>query len=313
MAERDLDLRRAAIRHLRTLSQLFDDVIPVEALRDGFQFERQRISYGSFFNGIYRPRAMRGPAALAIVTAPPKGGRDAPYDDAFNEATGRFLYHYRTAQQPSARAVAAAESDNATLRAAFQLAVPLIYFHGIAPGQYTPVAPVFVTADDPDTRTVELEAALTSQDLSQLGPQSEPDVRRYATREARYRLHQHRFRGLVLGAYESRCAVCSLRESALLQAAHITEDSDVQGDAVVVNGISLCAIHHLAYDRNLLGIDPTGVVHISSRLLRETDGPMLANGLQHFHGAQMLRPKRRAEHPDPARLERRFDAFRAAS
>ena len=85
------------------------------------------------------------------------------------------------------------------------------------------------------------------------------------------------------------------------------------GSATVVNGIALCAIHHLAYDRNLMGIDPTGVVHIASRLLDEIDGPMLSNGLQSFHGGRLLLPQRKADRPDPVRLELRYDRFRAAS
>jgi len=40
------------------------------------------------------------------------------------------------------------------------------------------------------------------------------------------------------------------------------------------------AIHHLAFDRNLLGIDPEGVVHIAGHVLREIDGPMLRTGLE---------------------------------
>ena len=79
----------------------------------------------------------------------------------------------------------------------------------------------------------------------------------------------------------------------------------------MVNGLALCAIHHLAYDRNLLGIDPTGVVHISERVRDETDGPMLREGIQSFHGAPILKPRRPADHPDPARLEKRFSAFTA--
>jgi putative restriction endonuclease len=125
-----------------------------------------------------------------------------------------------------------------------------------------------------------------------------------------FRLHQHRFRGAVLRAYRTRCAVCSLREAALLQAAHIIDDRDPSGHATVVNGVALCAIHHLAYDRNLMGIDPGGVVHISKRLLEEVDGPMLANGIQHFHGAAILQPRRSDERPDPERLAIRFERFR---
>jgi len=84
--------------------------------------------------------------------------------------------------------------------------------------------------------------------------------------------------------------VCALREADLLQAAHILEDRDPRGVAAVVNGIALCAMHHLAYDRNLMGIDPRGGVHISERLLREQDGPMLRSGLQGFHGTAILQP-----------------------
>jgi putative restriction endonuclease len=117
----------------------------------------------------------------------------------------------------------------------------------------------------------------------------------------------------VLHAYRGRCAVCALREAALLQAAHILEDRDPRGAATVVNGIALCAIHHIAYDRNLLGIDPRGLVHISERLRRESDGPMLRTGLQGFHGAAILQPQRLADRPDPERLEVRFERFRAAA
>ena len=66
------------------------------------------------------------------------------------------------------------------------------------------------------------------------------------------RLHQQRFKIDVMRAYRERCAICSLRERVLLQAAHIVPDPEPQGIAAVVNGLALCAIHHLAYDRNLL-------------------------------------------------------------
>jgi hypothetical protein len=72
-------------------------------------------------------------------------------------------------------------------------------------------------------------------------------------------------------------------ERSLVQAAHIVPDVEPEGIAAVVNGLALCAIHHLAFDRNVLGIDPDGVVHIARRVLDETDGPMLRTGLQGFH------------------------------
>ncbi|MDQ3674987.1 MAG: hypothetical protein M3365_11500 [Gemmatimonadota bacterium] len=68
------------------------------------------------------------------------------------------------------------------------------------------------------------------------------------------------------------------------------------------------------YDRNLLGIDPDGLVHIAGRLLREIDGPMLRTGLQGFHGAQIALPHRAEERPDTVCLQTRFERFvRAAA
>jgi putative restriction endonuclease len=98
-----------------------------------------------------------------------------------------------------------------------------------------------------------------------------------------------------------------------VQAAHIVPDADPQGIATVVNDLALCAIHHLAVDRNVLGIDPDGVVHIARRLLDETDGPMLRTSLQGFHGEAIARPQRREDRPDPARLEARFERFLRAA
>jgi putative restriction endonuclease len=301
----DYELRAAAHSRARELGQRFNDLVPVDALREGFLYDGHRISFGSFFKGIHRPKEMRGPAALTLTTAARVPGKRAAYEDELDIENRAIVYHYRAGSidQP----------DNRALRAAYQTQVPLIYFHGVAPGQYMVVQPVFVTADDPGGRVVLLEVGLPYQDLQGQGLVSPPDLREYALREVRLRLHQQRFRRDVLRAYRQRCTVCALRESALVQAAHIVEDPDPEGIAAVVNGLALCAIHHLAYDRNLLGIDPQGVVHIARRLLDQQDGPMLREGLQGFHGSTIQLPARVPDRPDPVRLETRFERFTAAS
>ena len=172
---------------------------------------------------------------------------------------------------------------------------------------------MFVTNDDPAARAVVLEPGLPIQDMQPGGLISGSDVRAYATRDARVRLHQQRFKLDVMRAYRHRCAICLLRERALVQAAHIVPDIDPEGIAAVVNGLALCAIHHLAFDRNLLGIDPGGVVHIADRLLREVDAPMLRTGLQGFHGEAIAVPRRPTDRPDPQRLQSRFERFLAAA
>jgi len=301
-ADPDHALRLAANEHARALGQTYDGLVPLAALRAGFPFDGRRISFGSFQRGIHRPKEMRGPAALTLTTAPRVTGKRPAYEDELDVENSAILYHYR--------AGAVDQPDNRALRAAHAMGVPLIYFHGVSPGQYMVVQPVFVTADDAGAGTVLLEVGLPVADLQGDGPVSNPDVRAYALREVQYRLHQHRFRSNVLAAYRHRCTVCSLREPALVQAAHIVEDSHEGGIAAVVNGLALCAIHHLAYDRNLMGIDPEGVVHITRRLRDEHDGPMLKTGLQGFHGRSILAPRLIVDRPDPQRLSDRFERFR---
>jgi putative restriction endonuclease len=88
-------------------------------------------------------------------------------------------------------------------------------------------------------------------------------------------VHQARFRARVVPAYGDRCAICRLKESRLLDAAHILGDLEEQGEPLISNGVSLCSIHHRAFDHDLVGITPDYEVRVAARLLDEEDGPML--------------------------------------
>jgi putative restriction endonuclease len=79
----------------------------------------------------------------------------------------------------------------------------------------------------------------------------------------------------------------------------------------VSNGLSLCSIHHRAFDEDLVGVAPDLRVHVSSRLLDDEDGPML-DVLKGFHGTTIDTPAKRLWRPDPNRLETRFARFQSA-
>jgi putative restriction endonuclease len=113
-------------------------------------------------------------------------------------------------------------------------------------------------------------------------------------------------------AYEQKCTVCALKHGRLLDAAHIISDDKLHGIPVVENGLSMCKIHHAAYDANLLGISPDYSVRINGDLMSETDGPMLLHGLQEMDGRQLSLPRRRVDHPSKDRLAERFDDFLTA-
>ena len=244
--------------------------------------------------GIWNPRDLN--ATLSIVSSP-----DGPYDDREVEG-GLFTYDYRAGS---------VEGDNAKLRRAGQLEMPLILLRKFTSGLYVPIFPVYVMQDDVRRRQF---VVAVDESVRMLGRPEEmsPLERRYAEQVTRRRLHQSMFRGMVVRAYEVRCAVCRLHHGDLLDAAHITADADETGLAVVTNGLSLCKIHHAAYDRNLLGISASFRVAINQALLDEVDGPMLTHGLQAMHGTTIQLPSRPSERPDQERLAARFDLFLAS-
>lgn len=250
--------------------------------------------------GIHKPRQLA--AALSITTAFSTSTSTRPYDDEIGP-DGYQRYKYQGAD-PN-------QSDNASLREAMLAKLPLVYFLGVAPARYKPIYPVYVIGDFPELLEVALgfHVAEIGIDLANLpGPE-----RVYAAREVKQRLHQPRFREQVLTAYRRSCSICRLRHEELLDAAHIIGDSQPNGDPIVPNGLSLCKIHHAAYDRNLIGIRPDSVIEVNHRLLDEVDGPMLKHGIQEMHKATLVLPERRQDRPDPERLAVRFDAFEAAS
>ncbi|KRF25353.1 HNH endonuclease [Phycicoccus sp. Soil803] len=240
--------------------------------------------------GIWNPKDLV--ATLSILTSP-----DGPYAD--RETDGFLTYSYQSGPDGG---------KNLKLRAAMEHRLPVLRFDKIAKATYQLIYPVFVVGDNPIAR----EFTLTLDEVLRALPSSQPlspIEKAYAQRLVSQRVHQPAFRARVMLAYEGTCAVCTLKHPELLDAAHIIEDGNEGGDPVVTNGLSLCKIHHAAYDRSLLGITPDYEVRINQRLLNEIDGPMLRHGLQEMHGRALTLPRVEADRPDPGRLSTRFNAF----
>jgi len=250
--------------------------------------------------GIWNPRSYA--ATLTIISDP-----TGEYDDGDH---GGSLYRYSYEKRPAGQDPRG--GSNAKLREAMELGLPIVMLRKVADGQFVPIMPVYVVKEEPENRRFLLALDESLRFLPDPSHLTE-DQRRYAERVARQRLHQPEFRARVLAAYESRCAVCVLQKVPLLDAAHITPDADQTGQPVVTNGLTLCKIHHAAYDEAILGISPDYLVHINASVLEEVDGPMLTHGLQQMDGRALWVPKRSSDKPDKDRLAARFDAFRAVS
>jgi putative restriction endonuclease len=300
--DRDRLIRLAAFTFLRDQVDLHGEVLPSGPLRTGFLFQDQRIPMQGP-QGIFKPAAMSLP--LSITTAPLVAGRDRPYEDELGP-DGFLRYRYR-GSDPQHR-------DNMGLRAAMRDRLPLVYFHGIAKGQYIAQWPIFVVDDDPGalTFTVAVDDPLAVVTES-TGDQSDLARRAYVTRLARQRLHQLDFRHRVLRAYRQSCTMCRLRHPELLDAAHILPDSHPEGEPFTSNGLAMCKLHHAAFDRNVIGIRPDLVIEVRGDILEEIDGPMLRFGLQELHGHKlMVVPRSETDQPKPTFLDKRYQLFLSA-
>lgn len=304
--DRDWRLRQAAFARLASIrdSKGGVDVVSSAELLEGFEFEGERIRLYDNRRGIWKPR--QADAALTVVTTPPVPGQPAPYDDEMDEQTGYFDYKYEGTDPNRA--------TNRAVRRALLDERPLIYLVGVSKGLYQAFFPVYVTGDEPSTLSFRLEADADVRvfdpmhaSVAERGP-----AREYATRSVKVRLHQRRFRELVVGAYRKRCAICQLRHEQLLDAAHILPDRHERGLPEIPNGLALCKIHHSAYDVNILGIDADYRVHVREEILRERDGPMLRWGLQEMNKRQIWVPHSEAQHPKREFLDERFSRFRSA-
>lgn len=266
---------------------------------ESFQLNGQRIPLMGP-SGIWKPAACELPISISTVAS-------GPYSDAYDSQTETLRYAYR-GTDPQHR-------DNRGLRRAMLERVPLVYFHSVDRGQYVAAYPVFVVDDDPaalffSMQVDDLGAALAARKSDHAIAEDESEPRRaYVTSTFRRRLHQVAFRERVIRAYRESCALCRLHHPSLLDAAHITPDSDPEGEPLVSNGLALCKLHHAAFDSFFFAVKPDYTIEVRPSILAESDGPMLVVGLQQIHGQTIHLPTRAAHLPDPARLARRYEDY----
>jgi putative restriction endonuclease len=276
--------------------------LPRKLLEQGFEFQGQRIPLVAP-QGIFKPQILDLP--LSITTAP-KG----PYDDYFGN-DNFLIYRYRGID-PNHR-------DNVGLRKVFELKRPLVYFHGIAPGKYLVVYPAYIIGDDPSNLTfkVAVDDALpafeyTESYISRQVAEVSDSRHAYLTSTVKIRLYQRSFREKVLDAYESQCSFCRLKHRELLDAAHIIPDNLPEGTPTIDNGLSLCKLHHAAYDSFIIGVTPDYSIHVRDDILEEEDGPVLQHGLKGLHRTKLILPRLKSHYPSRDALDWRYRKFTRA-
>ena len=295
----DLQVRLAAFNWLSEQVSSHGDVLPRKLLEQGFEFQGQRIPLVAP-QGIFKPQILDLP--LSITTAP-KG----PYDDYFGK-DNFLIYRYR-GDNPNHR-------DNVGLRKVFELKRPLVYFHGIEPGKYLATWPVYIIRDDQSNLIfkVAVDDALPAFEYSETSISNQiaevSDARHaYLTVTIKVRLQQRIFREKVLDAYKSQCAFCRLKHRELLDAAHIIPDNLQESRSTIDNGISLCKLHHSAYNSFILGVTPDYIIQVREDILEEEDGPVLQHGLKGLNNSRLILPTSRTQWPSKDALAWRYDRF----
>ncbi|MFH1207997.1 MAG: HNH endonuclease [Candidatus Omnitrophota bacterium] len=299
----DAKVRLRVFEWLKEQTLIYGEVLPWKLLNEGVPYQNKKIRLLGP-QGIFKPEILPE-LPLTIRTA-----LESPYDDK-HDPSGYLLYRYM-GTNPN-------HWQNAALREAMIRKVPLVYLYCVEEGKYFPVWPVTVEGDDPskltfkvlvDEEKVARIAQMRVNGYQVSEPGEEDAKRRYMTAQMKYRLHQQKFRVQVLRAYREQCAMCRLRHPELLEAIHIIPDSEPKGDPVVPNGISLCNLHHTAFDRFVLGIRPDYVIKVRKDVLEEEDGPILLHGLQALNDQRLILPRSHKDHPDPDRLEIRYGKFK---
>ena len=295
----DLQVRLAAFNWLSEQVNSHGDVLPRKLLEQGFEFQGQRIPLVAP-QGIFKPQILDLP--ISITTAP-KG----PYDDYFGK-DNFLIYSYR-GTDPNHR-------DNVGLRKVFELKRPLVYFHGIEPGKYLATWPIYIIGDDQSHLTfkVAVDDAVPAFEYAESSVSRQvaevSDARHaYLTATVKVRLYQRAFREKVLDAYKSQCSFCRLKHWELLDAAHIIPDNMPEGKSTIENGLSLCKLHHSAYDAFIIGVTPDYIIQVREDILEEEDGPVLQHGLKGLHKSKLILPSLKSHYPNREALEWRYSRF----
>lgn len=297
MSSFDEQIRLTAFNWLRQQTEIHSDVLTRELLAKGFIFENKRIPLVAP-QGIFKPRLMEFPLSITTTS-------ENPYDDGKME-DGYLIYKYRGTNIE--------HRDNTGLRECMKQNLPLIYLHSIIPGKYVPFWPVYIVGDDHASLSFKVALDDFESVNREKGRVYESDARRiYLTSTIRVRLHQRGFRERVLHAYRSQCSLCKLKHLELLDAAHIIPDGEPESRPTVDNGLSLCKLHHAAFDSFIIGITPDYIIEVRKDILAETDGPMLQHALKGLHSNKIILPNHKREYPNKDFLDVRYQRFKNAS
>jgi putative restriction endonuclease len=195
--------------------------------------------------GIFKPKELSEPVSILSALS-------SPYADEILEGN-KVRYHFA---KPSH------DHENDGLKRCAEFSLPLIYLLQLKAKpkpEYDVFAPVYIVDWNDQAREflVDLSGEVPQETRRFAGSfdQLAQIDKEYVVTPVERRVHQAKFRNLVLRVYRDRCAVCVLRLRPLLDAAHVIPDREPTPTLTVTEGLALCATHHRAFDAKFLLYD----------------------------------------------------------
>jgi putative restriction endonuclease len=133
----------------------------------------------------------------------------------------------------------------------------------------------------------------------------EPKEHRQVLQTVNRKIRDARFRANVLRAYSHRCCVCGIQLD-LLDAAHIIPVEHERGTDEIKNGLSLCALHHRAFDHALITVRTDYSIACSEKEFKRLRAIGWHGGESEFKAAlrdEILLPPKKEIYPLPGYLE----------
>jgi putative restriction endonuclease len=118
-----------------------------------------------------------------------------------------------------------------------------------------------------------------------------------------------RFGRQVVSAYKGLCAMCEI-DLDLVQGAHIYPASAPLSPDKTWNGLSLCANHHVAFDRHMIWVDPDNrAIVLHPKIHEQSESKPAVEALIGTTISHLMEPVNSKFRPRTEMFEKRYDHF----
>lgn len=155
-----------------------------------------------------------------------------------------------------------------------------------------------------DTVTMALLNEVDQIDQSDIDTNIKGNSRRVLVSSVRKRYRENDFRSRILSAYSDTCAFCGV-QLRLLDASHIVPVAHESSTDNTNNGISLCSLHHRAYDNGLISFNERYEIEISSASIKRLSNDNVLGGLDGFRASlrqSILLPGNLSDYPSQGNI-----------